>query len=125
MSEDSIAKRQRQDPENGSTKLIPSLEPTMHEYAKSRKDYLKLLPQNVSAVTWLFSSQFSEPLSDTARTIASSFNITAKEALEEFRRFIALKVFTNDVNAMIISPTPLSTTFHGCQLSMLILVLSG
>lgn len=49
----------------------------------------------------------NHPLMACATTIGSIHGYTTTEILEEFRRFMTLKVVTKDTNATIISPTPI------------------
>ena len=70
--------------------------------------YQQMLPSNPAAIKYLYSSDFAEALDETAFNIAAECRITKEQALEEFRRFIAIKMFTVDDDATKISPTPIS-----------------
>ncbi|KAF2651102.1 hypothetical protein K491DRAFT_682473 [Lophiostoma macrostomum CBS 122681] len=68
----------------------------------SHRVYLDILPKD--AVTFLFSTYFSKALSGEA---ANVYGVSSNDAIEEFRRLLAIKAFTVDVNADKISPTPI------------------
>ena len=74
-----------------------------------RESYCKALPNNAKGIAFLFSSRFYDALQVPAQTVAFAFDTSVDSAIEEFRRLIAIKVFTTDKEAEIISPTPLST----------------
>ena len=83
------------------------------------------MPDKPRGIQFLFSPAFSSAilvspyylknpktcanLKVTAEHVASTYKITQEEAIEEFRRLLAIKAFTMDENATKISPTPLST----------------
>jgi hypothetical protein len=72
-----------------------------------------MLPKTPEGRTFLFSPRFSEGLQLPAERVAIRYQVTKAQAIEEFRRLIAIKTFTVDEDATKISPTPLSMqTFH-------------
>jgi hypothetical protein len=83
--------------------------------------YHHMLPKTPEGVAFLFGSRFSEALQVAAIRAAIGFKITTEAAIEEFRRFLAIKAFTVDEDANKISPTPLSTLKHPNHPSCLML----
>lgn len=71
--------------------------------------YHQMLPKNPEGVNFLFNSSFADALEIPAKRLAKEYCITEDEAIEEFRRLVAIKTFTVDQDATKISPTPLST----------------
>lgn len=71
-----------------------------------------MLPKNHSGIAFLFNANFSEALRVLAERIAIDYGITKEAAIEEVRRFLAIKVFAVDEFAIKISPTPLGTLVH-------------
>lgn len=69
-------------------------------------------------VTFLYSERFDKVLRSTAIITASVHELAVEDALEEFRRFIALKVFIADSNATKISPTPISTYYSSTPVNI-------
>ncbi|CZT43291.1 uncharacterized protein RSE6_03302 [Rhynchosporium secalis] len=71
--------------------------------------YHDMLSSNAAAVVFLFSLAFTLPLQlmIEAEDLDSKFGLGVEEMIEEFRRFLAIKLFTVDKNATKISPTPL------------------
>lgn len=63
---------------------------------------------SVSFVDFLYSERFTKALGSAAAAAAPMYGLTIEEVLDEFRRFVALKVLIADTNASRISPTPLS-----------------
>lgn len=61
-----------------------------------------------SATAFIFGDAFSEALGVASRECSGIFDVTEEFALEEFRRFLAIKIWTVDVDATKISPTALS-----------------
>jgi hypothetical protein len=56
-------------------------------------------------------------VTETAKMVAVKFGVTAVEAALEFQRFMELKAFVKDTDAVKISPTPLmDNMWHGCIL---------
>lgn len=70
--------------------------------------YKQLLPDTPQAIAFLFHQQFSEALDTPAQIVATQNGITKENAIEELRRFLAIKTFVHDEFASKISPTPLS-----------------
>jgi hypothetical protein len=68
-----------------------------------------MLPKNHRGIAFLFSRDFSNALQVPAERIAIDYGITKEAAIEEVRRFLAIKVFAVDEIAIEISPTALST----------------
>jgi len=68
--------------------------------------YKKLLPSK--SIAFLYSDTYNTALREDAQILSIRYDVTAEQALEEFRRFIALKVHLKDGNATLLSPTPLS-----------------
>lgn len=73
-----------------------------------REIYEQLLPNPDNEIESLFSGAFSTTLQNTSARVAAEYRVTEDEAIEEFRRLLAIKAFTSDVKASKISPTPLS-----------------
>lgn len=71
--------------------------------------YSHMLAGNAKGMTFLFGKRFSKALQKPADVVATKYDITKDRAIEEFRRFIAIKTFTVDHDATKISPTPIST----------------
>lgn len=69
--------------------------------------YRLLLKNDTGAIEFLFGSRLSKALRVPAQRAANHYAISKEDAIEELRRFLAIKVFTADVNATKISPTPL------------------
>jgi len=67
-----------------------------------------MLPKHADGIAFLFGSAFSEALQAPAERAAVLFQVTEEEAIEEFRRLLAIKTFKVDEDATNISPTPLS-----------------
>lgn len=63
---------------------------------------------SADAIAFLFSSEFSVAFQDVVEEIGRVYRVSREQAIEEFRRLLAIKTFTFDVNATKISPTPLS-----------------
>ncbi|KAL2070290.1 hypothetical protein VTL71DRAFT_13316 [Oculimacula yallundae] len=74
----------------------------------SRKSYKHLLPNPDTGIDFLYSDSLSTVLKETSVRVAAEYGITEEEALEEFRRFMAIKAFTSDEKAKKVSPTALS-----------------
>lgn len=68
----------------------------------------KAVIQDLAGVEFLFSSRFADTLQKTAQVLALTYRITADEALDEFRRLLAIKVLTEDMDAQVVTPTTLS-----------------
>jgi hypothetical protein len=60
-----------------------------------------------SAINFIFSKVFSTALQKEASK-ARVYGVSAEDAIEEFRRLLMIKVFTADVDATKISPSPIS-----------------
>ncbi|KAL2069439.1 hypothetical protein VTL71DRAFT_14118 [Oculimacula yallundae] len=74
------------------------------------EDYLRykfLLSDNTAGVTFLFGSAFKFALDGPAERIAAEYTTQIDKVLDEFRRFLAIKVFTSDGDGRKIGPTPL------------------
>lgn len=65
-----------------------------------------MLPKE--AISFLFSERLLKVLGERAKSLERRNHITGDEALEEFRRLMAIKVFTVDEDAVKISPTSFS-----------------
>ncbi|KAF4618981.1 hypothetical protein G7Y89_g14866 [Cudoniella acicularis] len=72
--------------------------------------YSKLVPR--TSVKYLHSPRFVEVIKKAAiqTRVTIIYNVTIDQAVEEFRRLIALKTFYKDQNAEMLSPTPLMDT---------------
>jgi len=68
--------------------------------------YQSFLP--APALRYLFSDRFLNGIYPYATKCATEYGITPDQALEEFRRFIALKMFVSDHHALKLGPTTLS-----------------
>ncbi|KAF2436930.1 ubiquitin-like protein [Tothia fuscella] len=62
---------------------------------------------HADAVSFIHGKRLYAGLEKPAQRVATEFGITSERVIEEFRRLIAIKVFTNGTNADKISPTPL------------------
>lgn len=71
--------------------------------------YGSLLPR--ASIPFLYSKTFADALLGVVLAVCESYNIEREEALEEFRRFIALKVYYKDKDSTFLSATPLSTIY--------------
>lgn len=80
-----------------------------------------MLSDNQDSIAFLFDSRFAEAFRVPAERVAIEYRITKDEAIVEFRRLLAIKVFTVDEKATKISPTPLSTQHHLYHLSYFML----
>jgi hypothetical protein len=65
--------------------------------------YLNVFTKANVEVDFLFGSEFSTALQDSADQASKIYDITALQALEEFRRLVAIKAFTSDVDTTKIS----------------------
>lgn len=92
-----LAKRQRN---NDMPAVVVDLTAPIHQL------YHHIL--QADAVAFLYSQRLSSALQEPAQRCAMEYDITPERAIEEFRRFIAIKAFINDKNADKISPSPLS-----------------
>lgn len=63
---------------------------------------------STQAISFLFSPAFSDALQEHAAHVRVVYNVATEKVIEEFRRLLAIKTFTSDVDATKISPTPLS-----------------
>lgn len=63
---------------------------------------------SADAIDFIFEPRFSDSLRVTAERAAKTYNVTPSEAIEEFRRLLAIKTLVFDIDAVKISPTPLS-----------------
>lgn len=70
--------------------------------------YDQLLPNNPKAIAFLFSSRFREALEEPLLELTSQYELKVEDAIEELRRFLAIKTYTVDTGATKTSPTPLS-----------------
>ncbi len=106
------SKRQRN--EAPKTDLTKSAAPTtIYNDRTALQTYQLMLPKSPEGRTFLFSPRFSEALQVPAERVAIRYQVTKAQAIEEFRRLIAIKTFTVDEDATRISTTPLSIqTFH-------------
>lgn len=83
--------------------------------------YRQMLLDRPEGIAFLFSPRFFETLQATAENVADEYMITLEEAIEEFRRLVAMKTFADDQYATKISPSPLSKShnlrfhFHSMQ----------
>jgi hypothetical protein len=107
------SKRQRKETNSSKTPLAPTpkmstANTTFNIPSSVLKTYQQLLPENPQGIAFLFNAQFSEALDAAAKRVASEYMIAKGSAIEEFRRLLAIKVFTVDKFATKISPTPLS-----------------
>ncbi|KAK7179656.1 ubiquitin-like protein 1 [Paraphaeosphaeria sporulosa] len=59
------------------------------------------------AVVFIFSKSFHDALREKANNCPRKHGVSAEKAIEEFRRLIAIKSWTVDVDAAKISPTPI------------------
>jgi hypothetical protein len=59
-------------------------------------------------VVFLFSKAFHDALETKADNCPRKYGVSAEEAVEEFRRLLAIKTWVVDVDAKKISPTPVS-----------------
>ncbi|KAH7346274.1 hypothetical protein BKA65DRAFT_551195 [Rhexocercosporidium sp. MPI-PUGE-AT-0058] len=69
--------------------------------------YQSMLPYNPEAITFLFSPAFTAPLKAVTKSLSDTSYLPRNVILEEFRRFVAIKLFTVDTEATKTSPTPL------------------
>ncbi|KAG9244549.1 hypothetical protein BJ878DRAFT_567460 [Calycina marina] len=71
------------------------------------KAYKLLMPNNRNGIHFLMSEEFHKEMFKQAKDIAldyTDYGIEAKYIIEDFRRFLAIKVFTADTNADKIEP---------------------
>lgn len=71
-----------------------------------------LMPNNPQAMAFLHSPRFTNAMKKAATTTNATltFNVTPNQAVEELRRFLALKVFIHDERANKLDPTKLMET---------------
>ncbi|CAG8948920.1 hypothetical protein HYFRA_00002047 [Hymenoscyphus fraxineus] len=83
--------------------LISTIQPA----SKVHPGYKTLLAKTPTGI--VFVSVFEAAFAQAAERshVQVRFNVTPTEAMEEFRRLIALKVFMKDTYAMLLSPTPI------------------
>lgn len=74
--------------------------------------YKFLLSSNTEGIVFLFSSAFTAALEATAERLVRGCGFTVEKVINEFRRLLAIKVFSSDEDATKISPTPLSMSTH-------------
>jgi len=79
---------------------VQTVPPTIH------KSFEILLPK--PAIELLFKEETTKKLHDAAAKIAIENKTTVEIVLEEFRRFLALKVFLCDVDGKKMEPSPMS-----------------
>lgn len=60
------------------------------------------------ATAFIFSKTFHDTLWGKAHSCAVTYGVTSAEAFEEFRRLLAIKTWTKDLNGTEIHPTPIS-----------------
>lgn len=63
---------------------------------------------SAASIRYLFSLKFKKAMATAAMTAAIVYDVMEAEALEEFRRLLAIKVFVVDTKATKISPSSLS-----------------
>ncbi|KAG0650279.1 hypothetical protein D0Z07_3275 [Hyphodiscus hymeniophilus] len=80
-----------------STDIMPFIPPA----------YQQMLPGCPKGLAFLFSTRILAVLHVPTERLAQEYDKSKKEVAEEFRRFVAIKVFTEDHDAVKISPTSL------------------
>jgi hypothetical protein len=104
------AKRQRK--ESKAAKTAPTMSTTataINVPDAVLQAYQHMLPKNPEGIAFLFGSRFSDAIQGPSQRVAIISQVSKEEAIEEFRRLLAIKMFTVDEDASKISPTPLST----------------
>lgn len=81
---------------------------TMDVPESTLRVYQRFLPNNLEGIGFLFGQRLSDAIQVPAERVADEYNITKEDAIEELRRLLAIKTFTNDNDGIKISPTPLS-----------------
>ncbi|KAL2069424.1 hypothetical protein VTL71DRAFT_14103 [Oculimacula yallundae] len=71
--------------------------------------YNSMLSNNPAAVKFLFSASFTAPLGSVLESadLSRKYDLQVSKLVQEFRRLLAIKLFTVDEDATKISPTPL------------------
>ncbi|MAD84988.1 MAG: hypothetical protein CL912_18675 [Deltaproteobacteria bacterium] len=70
--------------------------------------YKFLLSSNTAGLIFLFSPAYINALKPTAERLVEEYGFGIEKVIDEFRRLLAIKVFSFDGDATKISPTPLS-----------------
>lgn len=70
--------------------------------------YEYLLPNNSKAICFVFGSRLSDVLQAPAEHVATVYSVTKEDAVEEFKRLMAIKTYMVDDQSDNLSPTPLS-----------------
>jgi hypothetical protein len=89
--------------------IMPAATRTIDKHRTTLNVYEHMLPKSPEGRAFLFSPRFSGGLQVPAERIAIRYQVTNAEAIEEFRRLIAIKTFTVDEDATKISHTPIRT----------------
>lgn len=88
-----MASRQKQE---GPTP-IPEIHHAFHQ----------LITDSPQIIAFLYGRHFTTTLKETAENAAEDYGVTPDQAVEEFRRLLALKIFSNDSDGRKIGATPL------------------
>jgi hypothetical protein len=113
------AKRQRKESKASKTTHTMSVAATAINVPNAiLQVYQHMLPKNPEGIAFLFGSPFSEALQVPAERVATEYQITKEDAIEELRRLLVIKAFTVDKDANKISPTPLSTQIQTIPLTL-------
>ncbi|EPE26360.1 Ubiquitin-like protein [Glarea lozoyensis ATCC 20868] len=86
---------------------------------RRQEAYDHLLSSSPNGADFLFGERFTKCLSsmNEMNQITTLYKITPARGVEEFRRFISLKIFTSDSDARILSPTSaMDTLWHAAIL---------
>jgi hypothetical protein len=106
-----IADTKRQRKEIESSRTSPTMSPATATPSVPQavlQVYQQMLPKNHEGIEFLFDERFSQALQVPAERVATAYNISKEDAIEELRRLLVIKAFTVDKDANKISPTPLS-----------------
>ncbi|CAG8975316.1 hypothetical protein HYALB_00010559 [Hymenoscyphus albidus] len=101
-------KRKRSGSDVASTPTLNHI-PEVEDHGGIHASFRDLMPNSPQTIAFLHGPRFSDAMNEAATAIntTGSFNVTPAQAVEELRRFLALKVFIHDDKAEKLSPTPL------------------
>lgn len=88
---------------------------TTENAAPIQEGFHALLPEQPKALELLFGCHLFDTLKETAQETTRGYRSSVEDAVEEYRRLIAIKAYVVDTNATKINPTPLSNSnalFH-------------
>ncbi|CAG8948921.1 hypothetical protein HYFRA_00002048 [Hymenoscyphus fraxineus] len=103
-------KRKRSNSDIASTPTLDHI-PEVEDHGGIHASFRDLMPNSPQTIAFLHGPRFSDAMNEAATAIntTGTMNVTPAQAVEELRRFLALKVFIHDDKAEKLSPTPIMT----------------